>query len=201
MGFSLWGCKSKDLDTETSEVPVEEEKIGVIEKSIDETSKFVINDPIKSPIGNPGELGTELTFQASYIRTGGYSNEKEYPIITICKTLEELKAHEGKISGVKLLSAPMNSENSVQSVEKKYDEDFFSSKALIAITLKETSGSIRHEVQKVLKNNDEITVYIGRDVPEIGTMDMAEWTIYVEVNAEDVDSDDIVSLVFSEIKN
>jgi len=32
-------------------------------------------------------------------------------------------------------------------------------------------------------------------------MDMAEWTIYVEVNAEDVDSDDIVSLVFSEIKN
>ncbi|MEG1257010.1 hypothetical protein [Clostridium sp.] len=173
-GFYIFGCNNKEKDVETSN----------------------ISDKV---ITNPGESGVELKFQASYVRTGGYSSEKEYPMITICKTLEELKAHEGKVSGVKLLSAKMVSESSVQNIEKKYDEDFFKSKALIAITLKETSGSIRHEVEKVLKNNDEITVYIGRNVPKIGTMDMAEWTIYVEVNSKDVDSDDIVSLVFRNI--
>ena len=57
---------------------------------------------------------------------------------------------------------------------------------------------MRHNVKKVVKDNNEITIGIERKVPEPGTADMAEWNIYIELNAEDVDKNDIVNLGFNE---
>ena len=51
------------------------------------------------------------------------------------------------------------------------------------MVLEEGSGSIRHEVKSVIKNPDgSFAVDIKRDVPEIGTDDMAEWHIFLEID-------------------
>lgn len=71
------------------------------------------------------------------------------------------------------------------SGEYGYDKKFFKDKAIIAVVVEERSGSIGHEVTDVIKYDGKISVGINRICPEIGTCDMAEWTILIEISAED----------------
>ncbi|MEG2411457.1 MAG: hypothetical protein RSA29_07115 [Clostridium sp.] len=197
MGFGFSGCRSKGVSEEVANVSsglIEENPING-EKGDTSNKKEIPNHPIKYP----SESGTELSFEASYVRTGKYSIEKKYPIITICKTLQDLESHGLKVSELQLRSEPTSMLSSIQSDVKKHDEEFFKRKSLIAITISETSGSIRDKVEKVVKDGNKIYVYIGRKVPEIGTMDMTEWTIYVELDADAVKGEEEVYLIFRDI--
>lgn len=144
-------------------------------------------------IKKPSDSARELEFKASYERSPYYNSSKKYPIITICKSKECLKEHEGKVKGLTVSMLSCVSDNRDTNISR-YDDEFFAENALIIITLDESSGSVRHNVKKVIKEGNEISIAIERKVPELGTADMAEWNIYIELNAEDIDENDIVNL-------
>lgn len=114
--------------------------------------------------------GEEINFKAERVKTGSYTQGMEFPYTRVYTKEGQYKSD-------------------------KYNEDFFKTKALIVIGLRETSGSIRHEVKKVTKEDGKINIKIDRIVPEIGTADMAEWEIYIEVNKADIGDITEVNLV------
>lgn len=133
----------------------------------------------KKPGVSLGELqGEELTFESKVIRTGSYTTGKNYPSIGLYRNATDLQAIDTIDYGT------------------KYDEEFFKTKALIVIELRETSGSVRNQVTKVVKNGDDITVGIKKIVPEIGTADMAEWAIFVEIDNAVINENTIVDFSF-----
>jgi len=60
----------------------------------------------------------------------------------------------------------------------KYSSSFFEDNFLVIVSLQENSGSIRHNVERIDENGD---IVINRLEPEIGTADMAEWNIIIEL--------------------
>ena len=133
--------------------------------------------------------GTEVEWAAQYIRTNGYSEGVLYPSVRIIDSLQELKEY-------------YNTWHEVFDLERKekvyldtsigfldacdhYDEAFFEKNYLIFVLLEEGSGSIRHEVRSVEQTEDKkISISIDRKVPEVGTDDMAEWHIILELSRD-----------------
>lgn len=195
IALAFLGCNNVN-DNESSK----EDTTEVIDSSNQDKGENPLNSEEKTEgkiVKNPSDSIRELEFKASYERSPYYNSSKEYPIITICKSKEDLKKHEAKVKGLTVSKLCYVSENNDVNLSK-YNDEFFTKKALIVITLDESSGSVRHNVKKVVKDSNEITVVIERKVPELGTTDMAEWNIYIELNAEDVDKNDIVNLGFNE---
>lgn len=71
---------------------------------------------------------------------------------------------------------------------EKYDESFFEDKTLVFVLLSEGSGSVSHKIRSINFNNGVLEVKVKRKVPEIGTCDMAEWTIMFEISKEEASS-------------
>jgi len=63
-----------------------------------------------------------------------------------------------------------------------YDDEFFKKNFLLFIILGEGSGSIRHKVGSVSPENGLLKIDIIRTMPEIGTMDMAQWHIVLALD-------------------
>lgn len=195
IALAFLGCNNVN-DNESSK----EDTTEVMDPSNHDKGESPLNSEEKTEgkiVKNPSDSTRELEFKASYERSPYYNSSKEYPIITICKSKGDLKEHEAKVKGLTVSKLCYVSENNNVNLSK-YNDEFFTKKALIVITLDESSGSVRHNVKKVVKDSNEITVVIERKVPELGTTDMAEWNIYIELNAEDVDKNDIVNLGFNE---
>lgn len=76
-----------------------------------------------------------------------------------------------------------------------YDELFFRDNVLAVIYLEEGSGSISHEVTMVRRVGDSIEIHIRREIPEVGTCDMAYWTISTAISREDWDGAEIVPVI------
>jgi hypothetical protein len=56
---------------------------------------------------------------------------------------------------------------------------------LIFVLLEEGSGSVRHEVRSIeLTEDQKISISIDRNVPEVGTDDMAQWHIILELSRD-----------------
>ena len=135
----------------------------------------------------------DVDFKAQYIRTNGYSDGEEYPKIFWIATAKELKeyyeANKEKYD-LKSREHPYSDETiGFADAIKNYDEHFFEENELIFVLLEEGSGSIRHEVMgvKALPSQDEGKQYaiqpvVERLVPQVGTADMAEWHIIIEVS-------------------
>ena len=144
----------------------------------------VLKDKLKEKLKgkgiNIGEVqGEDIPFESRGVRTGSYTMGKVFPTIGMYRTVEDLRAIDTIDFG------------------EKYNEEFFKTKALIVIEVQEGSGSVRHEVSKVVKNGDIITVGIKRIVPEFGTADMAEWAIFVEIDNSVIDDNTVANLVFT----
>lgn len=142
----------------------------------------LINDKIKGSLKGKGLYigevqGEDISFEAKVIKTGSYTNGKEFPSIGLFRNVKDLGAIDTIDYG------------------SKYDEEFFKTKSLIVIQLREGSGSIRHEVSKVVKNGDQITVQIKVTTPEYGTADMAEWAVLVEIDNSVVNENTTVEFV------
>ena len=60
-----------------------------------------------------------------------------------------------------------------------WNESFFVENFLVLVNLTESSGSIRHEVERIDPNGN---IVIRRIIPQIGTADMARWNIFIEIN-------------------
>jgi len=59
-----------------------------------------------------------------------------------------------------------------------YPDDFFDENFLVIISIQENSGSISHRVESVNENGQ---ILVTRFMPMIGTADMAQWLIVVEL--------------------
>lgn len=116
------------------------------------------------------ETATAVKWDAQYIRAGEYREGEIYPKVHIVKTAQELNDHRA----IKSLDAC-----------KEYDADFFAKNYLILVLLEEPSGSNRHKVESVAQTDDKkLSVFIDRIVPEVGTCDMAQWHIILELSRD-----------------
>ena len=119
------------------------------------------------------------SFNAQYIRTNGYSDGAVYPKKKLITSRAELDSYiEANkdiydFKGWDTITGFMNA-------TAKYDDNWFSSHKLLVVVLEEGSGSISHTVAEV----NGLGVTIQREIPEVGTDDMVEWHILIEVDKD-----------------
>ena len=133
--------------------------------------------------------GTEVEWAAQYVRTNGYFEGVLYPSVRIIDGLQELKDYYNTWHEVFDLERKekVYSDTTIGFLDAcdHYDEAFFEKNYLIFVLLEEGSGSIRHEVRSVQQTTDKkISISIDRKVPEVGTSDMAEWHIILELSRD-----------------
>lgn len=126
------------------------------------------------------QQGTEYEFSARYVKTGCPSQESlSFPMVSIISAEEALQDYIRDNGEKYALNDDFYSEC------EKYDEEYFSKNSLVLIYLSEGSGSISHKVTGVSADGeDTLSVYIERDVPEVGTCDMAYHHIFVSLEKE-----------------
>ena len=134
-------------------------------------------------------VGTEVEWATQYIRTNGSPNGVYFPSIRIIDSLQMLQDYYGIFHEVFDLDRKekVYSDTTVGFLDAcdQYDEIFFEKNYLIFVILEEGSGSIRHEVRSVEQTKDKkIRISIDRKVPELGTADMAQWHIILELNRD-----------------
>lgn len=138
------------------------------------------------------ENTTPIDFVAQYIRTDGYQDGAKYPKVEIIENKENLAAYYITYREIYNLERrdAVYSDTSIGFLDAcdQYTEEFFQENYLIFVLLEEGSGSISHEVERLGLNDTQtrLRVDIHRDVPEVGTADMAEWHIILELNRDNL---------------
>ena len=124
----------------------------------------------------------ETALNAQYIRTEYfYDTENPFPTgITVVSSTNEMEQYYEKHmrrtwDGYGNIIPDYN----FLSVIERYSDDFFANNFLVIVSLTEGSGSIRHEVERIDDNGD---IVINRLLPEVGTDDIASWSIIIELN-------------------
>ncbi len=135
------------------------------------------------------ETSTEVQWCAQYIRTNGSQDGATFPNTVIIPSMDALNRYYEDNKDTFWLERNPNpaSDSTVGFLDAcdRYDEAFFEKNFLIFILLEEGSGSVRHEVQSIEQTADrKISVSIHRNVPEIGTADMAQWHILIELSRD-----------------
>lgn len=126
-----------------------------------------------------------IGFNAKYLKTALPQAEHNYPLVTVICDSEEMKAYLENKEDLGLTEELINQ-------TEKYDDGFFAEKTLILCLLEEGSGSISHNVEKVLKTEGKYAdVYINKQTPEVGTCDMAYHHIFVEIDKNDFENTDV----------
>lgn len=151
-------------------------------------------DSKESP--NQGADPMAYAFEAKYIRTNGGSENTNYPYHVVINSREELEAYyEANKERFDLeRKEEVYSDTTIGFLDAcdKYDDAYFERQNLVLIVLEEGSGSIRHEITDVRPHSNENGALVGWDitikriVPEVGTDDMAQWHLLLEVQMGDV---------------
>ena len=146
-------------------------------------------DSKESP--NQGADPMAYAFEAQYIRTNGYSEGKNYPYHAVINSREELeiyyKANKEIFDLERKEEVYSDTTIGFWDACDKYDDSYFERQNLVLIVLEEGSGSIRHEITDVRPHSNENGALVGWDitinriVPEVGTDDMAQWHLLLEV--------------------
>lgn len=145
--------------------------------------------------GKPGTTRA-LSFEAQFIRTDGYHEDVTYPVVTVFRSREDLdtyyEANKDKYY-LKTRGGDIPSDSSIGFLDaaKNYDSAFFAQKVVVSILVQESSGSVRHKVLSVKQADGVTRIVLRRDVPNIGTTDMAQWHILVELSKHDLAQTDI----------
>jgi len=164
--FTLTGCKNVDQTPTTR-------------PSQWENSDPIVDDSHAIP----------LKFSVQYIRTDGYQSGAKYPKVELIKNKENLDAYYTTYREIYNLERreTVYSDTSVGFLDAcdKYDAAFFEENYLIFVLLEEGSGSVRHGVEQVTQiDSKSIRVDILREIPEVGTSDMAEWHLILELSRD-----------------
>ena len=139
-------------------------------------------------------------FDVQYIRTDGYSEERSYPYCIVIDSKEELEVYydANKEQFDLERKEVVYSDTTIGFLDAcdKYNDTYFESNNLVLVVLQEGSGSIRHEIIDVRAHRDENGVALGWDitidriVPEVGTDDMAQWHLFLEVQMGNIINDE-----------
>lgn len=141
------------------------------------------------------------SFSAQCIRTDGWAEGAEYPQVIIIDSLKELQEYYENNKEIYSLEHrdKVYSDTTIGFVDacEKFDEKYFEDHNLVMVLVEEGSGSIRHKVKEVKEALDNWEIVIQREVPEVGTDDMALWHILIEVQMGKVitDSEDVVVIL------
>ena len=137
----------------------------------------------KNEIWGIGEDGMDFVQGVRYIRTDGYIDGEEYPKTFWLSSVEELEAYYEANKDKYWLDS-----EGFAAARKDYDASFFENCDLLVVLLEEGSGSVSHELTGISvsppQNREKqysLRPEITRFVPEIGTCDMAEWHILIEI--------------------
>lgn len=143
----------------------------------------------------PDEIFVPFVFQE--IRTDGYHEGIEYPTVTLIESVDALEEYHKRNKGLYDLAhrEKYGSDFTMGFLDAAagYDAEWFESHQLILVLLEEPSGSIRHRVESVVLPKNEILIDVL--LPEVGTDDMAEWHILIEVEKVFDTSDSITVLL------
>ena len=133
---------------------------------------------------NPGSVAISSfnyqTVHTQQIKRTGWSGNIEYPVITVISSKSELEVYYYEYKDNFNFNRFAGSYSSIGFTDavEKYSEDFFVDNFLVIVLLSETSGSNRHRVRMYDNGDIEVT----RLIPEVGTTDMAQWTVIIELN-------------------
>lgn len=152
-----------------------------------ETGETETNEPREYPI------------RVQYIRTNGWDEGVEYPVITVVRSQEQLDAYyEANREAYDLeRKETVYSDTTIGFLDAcdQYDEEFFKTHDLLLVVWQEGSGSIRHEIRSIAPFDDHTWILSGiRKTPEICTDDMASWHVMVEIDKETIKEDDEIIL-------
>ena len=98
--------------------------------------------------------------------------------VTVISSVTALERHFN-IENLRQLAGILSPHDRLLNVITQYNDDFFKENILVIAALTETSGSIRHEVERIDPNG---SIVIKRFSPMIGTSDMAGWNFFIEIN-------------------
>lgn len=141
------------------------------------------------------------SFSAQCIRTDGWMEGAEYPQVIVIDSLKVLQEYYENNREVYSLEHrdKVYSDTTIGFVDacEKFDEEYFEEHNLVMVLVEEGSGSIRHKVKAVRETSNHWEIVIQREVPEVGTDDMALWHILIEVQMGKVitDSEDVVVIL------
>lgn len=146
----------------------------------DKTPPTILPEP-SNTIGPPAPNDVPsayLEFEAVYVKTTQPSPVDMYPAIHLIRSVDAL--HE-------FCARRDQQFTGFDEVEKQaalYEETFFEEHSLIVLMIEESSGSVRHSITDIeVYANGFVNIGLERNVPEVGTCDMAYWYIFVEVDA------------------
>ena len=119
-------------------------------------------------------------FNAKYVRTYYTGRNSGSPKKKIFTSRAELDSYvnEYKEKTGTMIGLGMN--KTLEEEVAGYDDNWFSSNKLVMVILEEGSGSISHKVVQV----GGINITIERIIPAVGTCDMAEWHILIELDKD-----------------
>lgn len=130
-------------------------------------------------------------FAVQILRTDGYHSGKQYPAVTVVRSLSELTAYYEANKELYQLERRTDpaSDSTIGFLDAidKYNDAYFENKLLILILVEESSGSNRHQVTGIVRSEAGLEILVDRQVPEFGTTDMAQWHILVELDTADLD--------------
>ncbi len=129
---------------------------------------------------------TPIGFTARYARTDGYHEDVQYPVVTVITTKNQLDeyyvANKERYFLQRRTPLASNTAQGFLDITDDYDDAFFESHTLVLILTQEGSGSVRHEVTKVMQSSEAVQITVLRDIPNTGTADMAQWHIFAELD-------------------
>ena len=130
-----------------------------------------------------------IDFKPQYIRTDGYREDADYPVVKIIRSVDGLKAYYNASKDKYDLERKdkVYSDTTIGFLDAcdKYNEAYFEKQILVMVLLEEVSGSNRHNVDNVKLGSDgKLYISIRSIIPEAGTCDMAAWHILIEPEAD-----------------
>lgn len=173
MAASLWGCASSNGPADsTTQAP---QQTTVPDETHDHTEN---TDPDvelgKDPVAPlPGTLTGEEAVTTQLRVTGvnsGWKNafNNDLGCFALASSLDELQALVGRSSVLAELDL------------SAYGEVFFAKNRLVLIPRSSSSGSARFQAV-VNENNGLLHIMLKGQMPEVGTADMAEWLVLVQL--------------------
>jgi hypothetical protein len=123
----------------------------------------------------------KVEFKVQYIQNIRTSDP---PALTVISSKSELEQyHEETWKFISLFFPATEADllpiTNFSNATKEYSDKFFKDNFLVIVELWEPSGSIRHRVERIDENGN---IVISRLLPEIGTTDIGEWGIIIELN-------------------
>lgn len=133
---------------------------------------------------------------AQCIRTNGTAVDYTYPHTVLIRSRAELKQYyEDQKRNFDL--GPRDKILAGSTVGfwnacNQYQDAYFAEHDLILVVLEESSGSVRHEVQSVSRSDDGWVISIRAIIPEVGTCDMAQWHLLLEIPKDRIGEGDTI---------